>query len=140
MAERQSGKKLNAIELILNQLKETFNRNELECNIWLMAVAVVSFRESTALPSWIPSHSVERPSHQARVVVRTSTSEGDNPYVDGSDFFFVVNLESQTVEFVWAEECLGYSPEYHGGTIEAAIAWARLVSEPCLVRLDDPYR
>lgn len=85
MAERPSGKKLTANELVLQKLKETFERNENVAadsnwtNVWVMLVAIASFSESSALPTWPLPHSEQRPSHHVRVVLRTSTSEGDNP-------------------------------------------------------------
>ena len=89
MAERPSGKKLTANELVLRKLNETFNTSGQEtghCNVWVMLAAVVPFGKSSTLPSWPLPSTEERPSHHARVVVRTSVDDGANPYVDGSDF------------------------------------------------------
>lgn len=77
MAERPSGKKLTSNEMILQKLKETFDRNENittdrnGTNVWLMLVAVKPITElqEDSLPYTVHE---QFPTHQIRVVLRTS--------------------------------------------------------------------
>ncbi|MFE0555072.1 hypothetical protein ACFW1P_03920 [Paenibacillus sp. NPDC058910] len=106
MAERPSGKKLTANELVLRKLKETFDRNgnvtadSDETNIWVMLAALKPF--SDQLEEHLPYPlSGRKPTHRVRVVLRTIDAQtGTNPYVDGSDFFLSVDEQQQTADFV----------------------------------------
>src|SRR5690606_35298055 len=92
MAERTSGKKLIANELVLQKLKETFDRNENitadsgGTNVWVMLAALKPF--SDHLGQHLPYPLTDqKPTHRVRVVLRTTDAQtGTNPYVDGSDF------------------------------------------------------
>lgn len=107
MAERPSGKKLTESELIVQKLKETFDRNAIAedegVNLWVMAASATPFQEGEENElSLKPELSILKPSHRVRVVLRTSDAQaGTNPYVDGSDFFIAVDEQRQTAEFVW---------------------------------------
>lgn len=145
MAERTSGKKLTANELVLQKLKETFNRNENVTvdsngtNVWVMLVAVKPIAE---LQKESLSYAVQTqiPTHQVRVVLRTSDSQTEpNPYVDGTDLFLAVDEQQQTADFVWEEETLGDAPLFHGGEVSSALAWARKLEEPFHFQYDDPF-
>lgn len=143
MAERASTKKLTTSDLIVQKLKETFDRGDDSTdsgNVWVMAVSAAPFLEE--------QRTIKRdvlgelsPSHRVRVVLRTSEpSEGDNPYVDGSDFFLEVDEQCQTAEFVWEEESFADAPILHGSEVLTAIQWASELDEALLcVRLKDPF-
>lgn len=141
MAERTSAKKLTADELIVQKLKETFERKgsaqDEGSNVWVMAAAVKLYQgKGDCLLVREPG-----PSHCVRVVLRTSDALETNPYVDGSDFFLAVDEQSQTVEFVWEDERFADTPLLHGSEIITAIRWTSEMDEALLcLRLEDPFR
>lgn len=61
-----------------------------------------------------------------------------SPYVDGSDFFFIVDGEKQTAEMLWEDESIG-DPKFHGGEVASAIEWVKQLGEPVYSQLDDPF-
>jgi hypothetical protein len=146
MAERSSRKTLTTNELIIQKLKETFDRNgniliePNNTNVWLMAVAVVTFDVSKQMPPFQPLINLI-PTHHVRIVLRTSdTQDATNPYVDGSDFFLTVDEHNQTADFVWEEESFADAPLFHGGEIPSALTWVKQFAEPLLhVCLNDPF-
>lgn len=143
MADRTSAKKLTTGELIVQKLKETFDRNggdNASGNVWVMAIAAAPFLEGQQNNgSNEPDNPM--PSHRVRVVLRTSEpEEGANPYVDGSDFFLEVDERRQSAEFVWEEECFNDAPHLHGSEVLTAIRWTSELDEALLcVRLEDPF-
>lgn len=84
MAERPSGKKLKENELVLQKLKETFDRNENVTvdsngtNVWVMLVAAEPLSDLLAenLPHPL---SGRKPTHRVRVVLRTTDAQIHNP-------------------------------------------------------------
>ena len=145
MAERSSGNKLTANELVLQKLKETFDRNENVAvdsngtNVWVMLAATEPL--SDLLAENLPYPLTDRkPTHRVRVVLRTTDAlAGTNPYVDGSDFFLAVDEHQQEAEFVWEEESFAEAPAFHGGDVASAILWAKELGEPFYVQLKDPF-
>ena len=77
MADRTSAKTLTASELIVQKLKETFDRKgayqEEGPNVWVIAAAAKPLQEGEGL-SWEPGS--RRPTHRVRVVLRTSGRTG----------------------------------------------------------------
>ncbi|MHA6481651.1 hypothetical protein ACX1C1_07080 [Paenibacillus sp. strain BS8-2] len=145
MAERPSGKKLTANELVLQKLKETFERNgnvTSDCNgtnVWVMLVAAEPLSDLLVenLPYPLTG---QKPTHRIRIVLRTTDAQaGTNPYVDGSDFFLAVNEQQQTADFVWEDESFGDAPLFHGGDVASASLWVKELSEPFHVQLEDPF-
>lgn len=129
MAERPSGKKLTANELVLRKLKETFDRNENVAadssgtNVWVMLAALKPFSDHLGEQLPYPL-SGQKPTHRIRVVLRTTDAQsGTNPYVDGSDFFLAVDEQQQTADFVWEDESFGDVPLFHGGDVASAAHW-----------------
>lgn len=145
MAESPSGKKLTANKLVLQKLKQTFERNENvtdDCNgtnIWVMLIAAEPFSDLlVGNLSYPPTE--QKPTHLVRVVLRTTDAQtGTNPYVDGSDFFFAVDEQQQTADFVWEDESFGDVPLFHGGDIASAVRWVKKLGEPFHVQLKDPF-
>lgn len=145
MAERPSGKKLTANELVLRKLKETFERNENiivdsnGTNVWIMLVAAEPFSDLLVENLSYPLID-QKPTHRARVVLRTTDAQtGTNPYVDGSDFFLVVDEQQQTADFVWEDESIGNAPLFHGGDVASALRWVKELGEPFHFQLEDPF-
>jgi len=144
MAERTNSKKLTANELIVQKLKETFDRkgavpNE-GSNVWVMTVAAKPFQEGVE-NGLSQEPGSRKPTHLVRVVLRTSDAQETNPYVDGSDFFLEVDEQRQTAEFVWEEESFADAPLLHGSEVLTAIKWTSELDETLLcVRLEDPFR
>jgi hypothetical protein len=145
MAERPCGKKLMANELVLQKLRETFEQNENittnsnGTNVWVMLVATKSIAElqKESLPYAVQT---QVPTHQVRVVLRTSDAQtGPNPYVDGTDLFLAINEQQQTAEFVWEDETLGDAPLFHGGEVTSSLAWTRKLVEPFYIQFNDPF-
>jgi hypothetical protein len=145
MAERPSGKKLMANELVLQKLKDMFDRNENVTadsngtNVWVMLVAAEPLSDLLAenLPYPLTD---QKPTHLVRVVLRTTDAQtGTNPYVDGSDFFLAVDEQQQTADFVWEDESFGDAPLFHGGDVASAVRWVKELSEPFHVQLKDPF-
>ncbi len=102
MAERPSRKTLTADELVLQKLKETFERNgnvtadSNGTNVWVMLAASEAFSDLLAENLPYPL-SDQKPTHRVRVVLRTTDAQsGTNPYVDGSDFFLAVDEQLLT--------------------------------------------
>ncbi|MDQ0048449.1 hypothetical protein J2T18_002749 [Paenibacillus polymyxa] len=146
MAKRTSKHLLTANQLIIQKLKETFNQNGniLEepnnTNVWLMSVAVIPFDpHKHTLPFQITDDRI--PTHYIRVILRTSDAQtGSNPYVDGSDFFLIVNEADQTADFVGEEESFDEAPQFHGGDIPSALFWLKILTEPLLyLCIQDPF-
>lgn len=144
MAERTSAQKLTTSELIVQKLKETFDRKGVApdegSNVWVMAAAAKSFQvgEEEKLFLELGSH---RPTHRVRVVLRTSDEQESNPYVDGTDFFLEVDERRQLAEFVWEEESFADAPHLHGSEVLTAIKWTSGLSEVLLcVRIEDPFQ
>ena len=145
MAERPSGKRLTADELVLQKLKETFERNENinidgnGTNVWVMLAAAETF--SDLLEKNPPYQlSGQKPTHRVRVVLRTTDAQtGTNPYVDGSDFFLAVDEKQQTADFVWEDESFGEAPLFHGGDVASAIRWVKELGEPFHCQFSDPF-
>lgn len=143
MAERASEKKLTTNELIVQKLKETFDRNGDNAdsgNVWVMAVAATPFCDDQNGSKNVLGE--PKPTHRVRTVLRTSEpGEGANPYVDGSDFFLEVDERQQSVEFVWEEESFADAPHLHGSEVLTAIRWTGELDEALLcVRLEDPFQ
>lgn len=145
MAERPSGKKLTSNEMILQKLKETFDRNENittdrnGTNVWLMLVVVKPITElqEDSLPYTVHE---QFPTHQIRVVLRTSDAQiGPNPYVDGTDLFLAIDEQQQTVGFVWEDESFGNAPLFHGGDVASAVRWVKELGEPLHYQYSDPF-
>lgn len=144
MAERTSAKKLTASELIVQKLKETFDRKgtvpDEGSNVWVMAAATKPFQEG-AENGLSQEPGSRRPTHRVRVVLRTSDAHEANPYVDGSDFFLEVDERRQSAEFVWEEECFADAPHLHGSEVQTAIRWTSELDEALLcVRFEDPFK
>jgi len=143
MAERTSAKKLTASELIVQKLKETFDRkgtSQEGSSVWVMVAAAKPFQEGeeNGLSRELGDR---RPTHRVRVVLRTSDTKEANPYVDGSDFFLEVDVRRQSAEFVWEEESFADAPHLHGSEVLTAIRWASELDEALLcVRLEDPFQ
>jgi hypothetical protein len=144
MAERPSGKKLRANELVLQKLKETFDRNENAVdsngtNVWVMLAAAEPF--SDLLEKNLPyPPSDQKPTHRIRVVLRTTDAQtGTNPYVDGSDFFLAVNEQRQEADFVWEEESFAEAPTFHGGDVASAVLWVKELGELFHIQYKDPF-
>jgi hypothetical protein len=145
MVERPCGKKLTANELVLQKLKETFDRNENVTsdsngtNVWVMHVAAEPL--SDLLVEHLPYPlSNRKPTHRIRVVLRTTDAQtGTNPYVDGSDFFLAVDEQQQTADFVWEDECFGETPLFHGGDVASAVRWVKELGEPFHCQYSDPF-
>lgn len=145
MAERPSGKKLTANELVLQQLKETFERNENVTadrngtNVWIMLVAAELLSDLLEVNLPYPPFD-QKPTHRVRVVLRTTDAQtGTNPYVDGSDFFLAVDEQQQTADFVWEDECFGDAPLFHGGDVASAAIWVKELGEPFYIQYKDPF-
>lgn len=144
MAERPSGKKLTVNELILQKLKETFDRDENVTadsngtNVWVMLVAVEPLLVLLAenLPYLLNDR---KPTHRVRVVLRTTDSQGTNPHVDGSDLFLAVDEQQQEADFVWEEESFADAPAFHGGDVASAGLWVKELGEPFHVQFKDPF-
>jgi len=136
MAQRPSGRKMTANELVLQKLKMTFDRNENVItdrngmNVWVMFAALSSY--SDLLEEHFPYPlSGRKPTHRIRVVLRTNDSQtGTNPYVDGSDFFLEVDEHQQTADFVWEDDSFGEAPLFHGGDVASAVRWVKELGEP----------
>ncbi|SED13150.1 hypothetical protein [Paenibacillus sp. GP183] len=145
MAERPNGKTLTANELVLQKLKETFDRNgnvttdSNGTNVWVMLV--VSEPCSDLLEKDLPyPPSNQKPTHRVRVVLRTTDAQtGTNPYVDGSDFFLAVDEQQQSTDFVWEDESFGNAPLFHGGEVVNATLWVKELGEPFHVEFKDPF-
>lgn len=143
MAKRASEKKLTTSELIVQKLKETFDRsggdNTDTGTVWVMAVAATSLHQD--LQNREKNSCEQKPLHRVRVVLRTSDpSEGANPYVDGSDFFLEVSEQRQTAEFVWEDDSFANAPLLHGSDVLTAIQWAAGLTDSLLcIRLKDPF-
>ncbi|MDB5054115.1 MAG: hypothetical protein JWM44_2165 [Bacilli bacterium] len=145
MAERPSGKKLTANELVLKKLKETFERNgnvavdSSGTNVWVMLIAAEPIFDLLAENLPYPL-SGQKPTHRVRVVLRTTDAQsGTNPYVDGSDFFLAVDELQQTADFVWEDESFGDDPLFHGGDVASAVLWAKELGEPFHVQYNNPF-
>ena len=145
MAERTSGKKLTANELVLRKLKDTFELNgnftsdSKGTNVWVMLVAAEPIFGLLAenLPYPLTGR---KPTHRVRVVLRTTDAQtGTNPYVDGSNFFLAVDEQQQTADFVWEDESFGDAPLFHGGDVASAVRWVKELDEPFHVQLKDPF-
>jgi hypothetical protein len=145
MAERKSGKKLTADELVLKKLKKTFDRDENVTadnngtNVWVMLVAAEPFSD---LLEKIPPYQLfgQKPTHRVRVVLRTTDAQtGTNPYVDGSDFFLAVDEQQQMADFVWEDESFGEAPLFHGGDVASAVRWVKELGEPFHCQYSDPF-
>jgi hypothetical protein len=145
MAERPSGKKLTANELVLQKLKETFDRNENVAvdsngtNVWVMLAAAEPF--SDLLEKNLPYPLTgQKPTHRVRVVLRTTDAQvGTNPYADGSDFYLAVDELQQTADFAWEDESFGDAPLFHGGDVASAVLWVKELGEPFHVQYKDPF-
>lgn len=123
MAQRRSAKKLTASELIVQKLKETFDRKGASQEKGL---------------SWEPGS--RRPTHHVRVVLRTSDAQEANPYVDGWDFFLEVDEQQHSAEFVWEDESFANAPLLHGSEVLTAIRWTSELAETLLcIRLEGPF-
>ncbi len=144
MAERPSGMKLTANELLLQKLKETFDQNENAAdsngtNVWVMLVAVETFPDLLERDLPYPP-SGQKPTHRVRVVLRTNDAQaGTNPYVDGSEFFLAIDELQQTADFVWEDETFGDVPLFHGGDVASADRWVKELGEPFHVQYEDPF-
>ncbi|OBZ08333.1 hypothetical protein A8L34_23730 [Bacillus sp. FJAT-27264] len=146
MAKRTSEQPLTASELIIKKLKETFDQNgnilkeSNTTNIWLMSVAAIAFDpHKHTLPFQTTDDRI--PTHYIRVILRTSDAQtGSNPYVDGSDFFLIVDESKQTADFVAEEESFDEAPQFHGGDIPSALSWLKTLTEPLLyLSIHDPF-
>lgn len=80
MVERTGGKKLTANELVLQKLKETFERNGIVnadsngTNVWVMLVAAEPFSD-LHVENLSYQLTVQKPTHRARVVLFPSLGE-----------------------------------------------------------------
>ncbi|MDQ0060739.1 hypothetical protein [Paenibacillus harenae] len=146
MAERPSGKKLTANELVLQNLKESFDRNENVTdnnsngtNVCVMLVAAEPFASNDE-NGLGPSLDELKPTHRVRLVLRTTDAQaGTNPYVDGSNFFLAVDQQRQEAVFVWEEESFANAPAFHGGDVASAVLWVKELGELFHVQYKDPF-
>ncbi|GAB7057312.1 MULTISPECIES: hypothetical protein [Paenibacillus] len=141
---------LSMEELILQKLRETFDRNgnisidsDSISNVWVMLAAVVPLPTDrspfASLPN-IRSSKTENPTHLARVVLRTTDAvQGTNPYVDGTDFSFIVNESRQTADFLWEGGPFSEAPAFNGGDVPSAIEWVKSFATPLYVQFKDPF-
>lgn len=145
-------------ELILERLKEEFERNEynpekqlLDDNVWVMAAAVIPFDERPEVTEFLP-YSLEdmtlresylsqgRPTHIVRVVLRTNGSYGLCEYVDGTDLYFSVDQKKQEANcLVWAETWIEGPPKFEGGSVTSALSWVDSVAEAFYIQEIDPF-
>jgi hypothetical protein len=146
---------LSANELILQKLRLTFERNNL-CpgnsyspdHVWVMAASSIPFNSRHGSKPFMPTAMTHNeswadllslPTHYVRVILRTTSTQGINSYVDGTDFCMIVDEQRQTVEFFWEDECFGAAPKCEGSSIESAMAWLKQMGEPLHLQLDDPF-
>ncbi|MEC0371145.1 hypothetical protein [Paenibacillus chibensis] len=145
MAQRPSGRKMTANELVLQKLKMTFDRREAVAdninwtNVWVMLVVSEPFSDLLVENLSYPL-TEQMPTHRARVVLRTTDAQtGTNPYVDGSDFFLAVDEKQQTADFVWEDESFGEAPLFHGGDVASSVRWVKELGEPFHCQYSDPF-
>lgn len=146
---------MSSNELILKKLKDTFDQTitgenpaDVPDSVWVMAVAAKPFTFDQTVESFYPTAMVEntdwyslptQPKHFVRVILRTASEQGANPYVDGTDFCMIVNELRQTAEFFLENTCFEAAPKYEGSDISTAIAWLKQLGEPICLQLNDPY-
>ncbi len=152
-----------ANELLIERLEAEYSLNGLnksiQQNVWIMAAAAIPFAETpeTAplLRYALPGSSnyrgkedddirraymdVGMPTHNVRIVLRTTDQNGTSDYVDGTDLCMVVDENKQTAEFIWEDLWIDGPPVFHGGTVPAALAWVRELAEPFYLQLKDPF-
>ncbi|MDU2239744.1 MAG: hypothetical protein E7E23_04140 [Paenibacillus sp.] len=145
-------------ELILERLKEEFERNEynpgqqmLDDNVWVMAVAVIPFEEKPEVADFLPYSLNDvklresymnqgKPTHIVRVILRTNGSYGLCEYVDGTDLYFSVDQKKQEADcLVWSDTWIEGPPKFEGGSITSAISWIMGMAEPFYIQEGDPF-
>jgi hypothetical protein len=145
-------------ELILERLKEEFERNEynpekqlLDDNVWVMAAAVIPFEERSEVAEFLPYTMDDetlresymnqgKPTHIVRVILRTNGSYGLCEYVDGTDLYFSVDRKKQEADcLVWSDTWVEGPPKFEGGSVESSLSWVRRMGEPFIIFVEDPF-
>ena len=145
-------------ELILERLKEEFERNEynpekqlLDDNVWVMAAAVIPFEERPVVEEFL-AYTIDdetlrvsymnqgKPTHIVRVILRTNGSYGLCEYVDGTDLYFSVDRKKQEADcLVWSDTWVEGPPKFEGGSLASALSWIKTLADPFFVQTEDPF-
>lgn len=156
---QQAGLPLTPEKIILQSLKEIFERNELDSghgsfqeNAWIMAASallVTSDTPSNLFPDYAnlsqikfgsPPSPDSSPVYLVRTVLRLNDSvSGLDEYVDGNTFCFEVDETLETATLLWEDDAFNDSPAYHGGPIADALQWVTELVKPFYIQLGDPF-
>ncbi|RTE02760.1 hypothetical protein [Paenibacillus whitsoniae] len=148
--------RLDENELILQKLTETFERQSGSVtdpgtidHVWVMAAAIRPFTADCAAAPFLPlaleqtNHWRSQstlPTHFVRVILRTTSPQGMNPYVDGTDFCMIVDELRQNADFFMEDECFEYEPKYQGSELASALSWlGQIHKNPLIMQLNDPF-
>lgn len=152
---QQAGCTSSPEEILLNNLKTIFERNELSFkmwgasqNTWIMAVSALAITKRTSqelFPHYVDlsecnNNQMPLPTHLVRIVLRSNDSQwGLDEYVDGNTFCFLVDESTETATLLWEDEAFNDSPSFHGGTIPYALRWVNDLAEPFYLQINDPF-
>jgi hypothetical protein len=135
---------------VVEYLKEKLERNgdvmndpDSYGNIWIMALAITHYSHNLkeSLPACLDESQILHPGQAflIRVVLRTTTLQGSNVYVDGTTLCITLDSQVDKVEILMEDEVFSDAPEFQGGTIASAIKWVTDLTEPCYLQFKDPY-
>jgi hypothetical protein len=116
----------------LEYLKEKLERNgdvmndpDSYGNIWIMALSITPYSHNLkeSLPACLNESQILHPEQAflIRVVLRTTTLQGSNIYVDGTTLCLTMERGTEKIEILMEEAVFSDAPEFQGGTIPNAI-------------------
>jgi hypothetical protein len=112
-------------------------------NIWIMALSIVRYSPylKEYLPACLDKSQILNPEQAflIRVVLRTTTLQGSNIYVDGTTLCLAMESGTGKIEILMEEAIFSDAPEFQGGPIPNAIKWITDLSEPCYLQFKDPF-
>ncbi|MEK3719241.1 hypothetical protein [Paenibacillus sp. FSL H8-0034] len=150
MTERTDNHPQEIESKLLKYLKEKLERNgdimndpDSYGNIWIMVLSIIPYAHNLKeyLPACLDESQIRHPEQAflIRVVLRTTTLQGSNVYVDGTTLCLSLDSGTEKIEILMEEAAFSDAPKFHGGPIPSAIQWVIQLSEPCCLQFEDPF-
>jgi hypothetical protein len=150
MTERNNDSSREIERTLLEYLKEKLERNgdvindsQSYGNIWIMALSIIPYSHNLKeyLPACLEESQLFIPEQAflIRVVLRTTTQQGSNIYVDGTTLCLAMENGTEKIGILKEEAVFSDAPEFQGGPIPNAIKWITDLLEPCYLQFKDPF-
>ncbi|SFM25481.1 hypothetical protein SAMN03159341_12269 [Paenibacillus sp. 1_12] len=137
------GNVLQYLKVKLEHNGDIMNDPESYGNIWIMALSIPPYSHNLkeSLPACLDGSQILNPEQVflIRVVLRTTTLQGSNIYVDGTTLCITIDSGTEKIEILMEDAVFSDAPEFQGGPLPSAIKWISVLSEPCYLQFKDPF-